>query len=62
MKKVHKVDVVVSQSAEGGNCTLRTNMSTHLFGLIVSWCSGSTVSFGLTRGGSNPSETTNYEV
>lgn len=33
-------------------------MSTHLFGLIVSWCSGSTVSFGLTRGGSNPSETT----
>ena len=25
---------------------------------LVSWCSGSTVSFGLTRGGSNPSETT----
>ena len=24
----------------------------------VSWCSGSTVSFGLTRGGLNPSETT----
>ena len=38
--------------------TLKPNMSTHLFGLIVSWCSGSTVSFGLTRGGSNPSETT----